>query len=298
MPTPVFMISPGHSYSSVVAAMIGQHPQAYGLPEMNLFLGDTLGEAEETFSLTGRPALPGLKRTLAQLHHGVQTFETVELATEWIRTHRHYAPRQVYDHLQELVGDRILLDKSPSTSMSQKCLQNLVTAFPDANVIQLLRHPRSRSLSRLKSLKSQPMMRVMQGISGNRMDLEHAWFRAYAMIHDFGRQLAPGQMIRLHGENFLRNPRLYLVQICEWLDISTEEAAIEAMLHPEESPYSSVGPQNAKGGTSSDFLKSPALDFDRLAQIKDGTLEGEMEWEPGRHFSEATRELASWFGYR
>ena len=61
MLAPLFILCPGRSFSSVVASMIGQHPDAYGLPELNLFLGPTLGASNELYSATGRMESVGLK---------------------------------------------------------------------------------------------------------------------------------------------------------------------------------------------------------------------------------------------
>ena len=37
MPAPLFLLAPPRSYTSLVNAMIGQHPQAFGVPELCLF---------------------------------------------------------------------------------------------------------------------------------------------------------------------------------------------------------------------------------------------------------------------
>ena len=43
LPPPVFVLAPVRSFTSVVCAMIGQHPQMYGLPETNLLCHATVG---------------------------------------------------------------------------------------------------------------------------------------------------------------------------------------------------------------------------------------------------------------
>jgi len=42
-PDPVFVLAP-RSFSSIVATMLGQHPQMYGVPELELFAAETMGE--------------------------------------------------------------------------------------------------------------------------------------------------------------------------------------------------------------------------------------------------------------
>src|SRR5277367_299883 len=43
---PLFVLAPPRSYTSVIAAMIGQHPELAGLPELKPFSYRTVGELE------------------------------------------------------------------------------------------------------------------------------------------------------------------------------------------------------------------------------------------------------------
>ena len=45
MRQPLFILALPRSYTSLIAGMLGQHPQAYGLPELNLFTVDRLIES-------------------------------------------------------------------------------------------------------------------------------------------------------------------------------------------------------------------------------------------------------------
>ena len=281
-----------------MAAVIGQHPQCYGLPELHIFMGDTLGETLDRYEGTGRAGLYGLERTLAELHDGIQTDETILTARAWILEHRHLTPLQIMEHIQERVGDRILVEKSSGFGSDGGGMMRAIRAYPRASFMQLLRHPRSRGISHKAALDSQKSRKLLERVMGVSTDFEAKWTDTHRMIHEFGRQLAPGQMLRLNGETLLRDLQLYLPQICEWLDIRSDEDAIAAMLRPEDSPYSCVGPANAPGGANRGFLTNPQLDMEKLARLKAPTLEAPMEWAPNRHFSDTTRALAHYYGYR
>lgn len=294
MPEPLFILCPGRSFSSVVCAVIGQHPECYGLPELNLFVGETLGDAMDAQERIGRSASPGLLRTLAQLHSGEQTWDSVEDATRWIGANRHLTPKDVLAHIQDLVGPRILVDKSPANVSTDGALERLMRTYPGARYMQLLRHPRSRGESHHAAASQSLRVRLL----GSTVDYERTWTRTHARIQAAAAGRPLGYVLRIKGEDVLRDLRFYLPQICEWLGIATDEAALEAMLHPEASPYSCVGPANASGGANPGFIKSPALDMDRLARMSEPTLEAPMSWAPDRHFSEETRAYARLYGYR
>lgn len=295
MPEPLIILCPGRSFSSVVCAVIGQHPQCYGLPELNLFIGETLGEALDLYAGTGRGGLVGLERTLAELHDGEQTVATINAAKAWITAHGDLTPREVLDHIQHCVGDRILVEKSPTNVRKEVNLARVMDAHPHAHLIQLLRHPRSRGKSQKAALDAQKARKLLMR---NHVDYEMVWTATHLMIHEMTLDLPPGQMLRLHGETVLRDLRFYLPQLCEWLGIRSDSMAIEAMLRPEESPYSCIGPENAKYGANSGFLEKPHLDMDRLAKLEPPTLDAPMDWAPDLDFSPTTRALAQYYGYR
>lgn len=297
MPEPLIILCPGRSFSSVVCAMIGQHPQCYGLPELNLFIGDTLGKALEMYQSTGRGGLVGLERTLAELHDGEQTVETINAAKAWIREHAALTPREVLEHIQECVGDRILTEKSPSNVRKDITLARIMNAYPQAHLLQLLRHPRSRGKSQKTAMDAQKARKLLNQMLGNVTDYEMVWTDTHLMINEMTRDLPPGQLLRVNGETVLSDLQLYLPQICEWLGIRSDAEAIEAMLHPEDSPYSCIGPENAKFGANSSFLENPKLDMDKLAKLKAPTLDAPMDWAPDSEFSPTTRALAHYYGY-
>lgn len=301
VPDPLFILCPGRSFSSVVAAVIGQHPQCYGLPELYIFVGETLGETADMAAQIGFSSLAGLERTLAQLHDGVQTVETVRAAQGWITANRHLTARQVMEHIQDHVGDRILVEKSVGLAGGAgtgEGMYRALRAYPKANFMQLLRHPRSRGVSHQTAMEELRLRRFMTRMMGITLDYEARWTDKHLQIQNLGRRLPLGQLMRLNGEIFLRDLRLYLPQICEWLGIRSDEAAIAAMLRPEDSPYSCVGPENAKGGANRGYLANPKLDLERLAKTGNPTMDAPMDWAPDQDFSDMTKILGSYYGYR
>jgi len=87
-----------------------------------------------------------------------------------------------------------------------------------------------------------------------------------------------------------------LTEICTWLGFRVDGEAMEAMLHPEDSPFASLGPVGAHLGNDINYLRSPKL---QRAPVKPSTLEGPLPWRTdGRPFEERIRRLALELGYR
>lgn len=271
--------------------MLGQHPQAYGLPEVNLSHADTLGDMWDSLPGAANFGTDGLLRLLAELNEGEQTEEAVIRARQWIMRRAHWTGGKVFKYIQEAVGpDRILVEKSPRNTLFAENLHRLHSMFPKANFLHLTRHPRTQGKSATELIKA-----TTGATSKN--DPERLWMRAQTNIMELTRSLSPGQYMRIKGEMLLRDPKFYLGQICEWLDIDADDASVEAMMHPETSPFACLGPPTARAGNDPNFLTNPKLDFERLAKIKEPPLEGEIEWKPGHTFEAPVLRMARQFGY-
>ena len=298
MPEPLFILCPPRSFSSIVCGIIGQHPDCYGLPELNLFLADDLGGVWNGYAVFMRSfGRDGLLRAVAQLHDGEQTPDSITRAHEWIVRHSAWPIKKVLAHMQEIVGPKILVEKSPSTVFKREFLARALSTFPAANYLHLIRHPRGTGESVMGLRAEHEQLNRIFG-DNSKMDPERVWRAAHGMIVALTEELPLGQCMRLKGEEFLADLDVFLPQICEWLGIRHDAAALDAMMHPENSPYACEGPRGARRGNDPNFLKDPTIDRARLARIREPTLAEELSWRPGNTFQQDTSSLARQLGYR
>ncbi len=294
MPPPLFILTCMRSYSSLVCAMLGQHPALYGLPELNLFTADTLAEVMNKLRLIRPQSLHGLLRAVAQIEYQAQTVETIDLADQWLQQHARWNARQVLDYLAERTGSRIMIDKSPGTALNPVNLRRLRRAFPEARILHLVRHPRAvcHSIHQLR-LKAARRSDVTQT---GELSPEQLWLRINRNILALTNPMPPGQSMLVQGERLLTQPELYLAQIAEWLGVSGDKPNIETMLRPEDSPYACIGPSNARFGNDPNFLHNPRY---VKRSIPSQRLEGPLEWrsDPANGFSAPTLMLARRLGY-
>lgn len=295
---PLFILCPGRSFSSVVCAVIGQHPEAFGLPEVHLFAEPTVGDLLDFDTpLFGRVgATSGLKRAVAELTFHEQSYDSVENAARWLDERRSYSGAAMFRELCALASDRVVVDKSPTNSHPDR-LALLSRAFPDAHFLHLSRHPRATCRSQHKAYAGRRRHRGHRGHRGlTGFDHEAYWFTRHKSILEFSRRLDPGQYMFLHGEAFFEAPERFLRQICEWLELSADDAAIARMMKPEQSPFAGIGPENAKYGNNVGFIENPHL---RVGKIREESLDGPLEWisEGEVFFCDQTRALACQLGY-
>jgi hypothetical protein len=290
----VFVLCTMRSFSSLVCAMLGQHPQLYGLPELNLFVADDIGGMVEYYRR--RPhGMHGLLRTIAEVEFGGQTENTIRQASRWIDERRDWSTGRMFRHIAAAVAPRRCVDKSPVTVRSYEFLARAGTEFPDAEFLHLTRHPRPCGDSIVKFHEEIDSQRGTHW--SEQIDPETVWLRTNQLILGFRQSLPPGQCLQLQSEELLGSLDCYLPQIAEWLGLATDAESIAPMLHPENSPYSRPGPPGAEYGNDPNFLANSRY---APRPIAPSTLDGELKWgqldRPG--FSPKTLKIARQMGYQ
>ena len=292
----VVVLAPPCSFGSVVGSMLGQHPDLYGLPEVNLFLAETMGE--RAGMLVGRPlADHGLLRAVAQLVSGEQTVPAVTAARRWLHARRRLTTRSVLHELMALVRPRILVDLSATTVEHAAYMQRARRSVEGVKFLHLLRHPLTQGQSLLRSGGRAAVARLC-GMDPNRPfttpDPQRAWLTLHTTICTFLDGLDRDATFRVRGEDLLVDPETHLRQIAQWLGIRVDRDAIDAMRHPERSSFASFGPLTARFGHDPGFLRDPRL---RVGS-RPASLSGPLPWaSDGKGFSSEVVDLAREFGY-
>lgn len=272
----LILLSPPRSFSSVVSTMIGQHPDLYGFPELHLFIGDTVQEVlDREYRAGNHFGPPGLLRTIAELEFGCQTTATITRAIGWLAQRAHWSTKAMMEHLRARVAPRIGMEKSPITALKPLGLERAWAFYPQAHFLHLVRHP----VSTRRSMDLFLDQRTRQD-QGRPFDSLISWYRFHRNILEFTQSLPPGQALMVKGEDILSEPDRYLPQIAEWLGIRTDAQAIQAMKHPEYSPYAYRGPAPAHGGNDGNFMRAPELRSGRVREpsLKDFLERQALDW--------------------
>ena len=294
---PVFVLATARSYSSVVTTMIGQHPELAGLPELKLFCYDTAGELEASLPRywIERGALhrsPGLVRAIAEFLFGGQTAESLAAAKAWLHDRSGWHGEDVLDALLERLAPRCAVEKSPDNVLSDEGLRRMNAAYPAARYIHLTRHPvatqRSIVEHRRRTVPDFPL-------EGEPAASIASWYEIHRRILCFAESLPVDRYLRVRAEDVLNDSTAQLRDIAAWLDVRTDDAAIEAMLHPQRSPFARPlpGTSGVAGGNDPGFLRDPVphrVEVPRGLDPPDG-------WDAGDSVWEMVTALASRLGY-
>ena len=282
--------------------MFGQHPQAFGLPEMCLFNVDTLIDlwrgSKTEFSENGSLVRHGLLRAVAEIYCGEQRPPTINMAMVWASAREFWDTGRVFREIVDKLHPLVAVEKSPSYTMSIHRMRALHRTFPDARFVHLVRHPVAQCKS-LMAINDGAFSLKMEGFELNEdhalLEPQIAWHDININILDFLDEVPPERQIRLRGEDVMANPRQYLAQIARFAGLRDDDEAVEAMMHPERSPFACFGPINALFGNDPNFLAGPTF---RPHTPKVPPLNKPVPWRTdGKGLYPEVIALAKAFGY-
>jgi hypothetical protein len=311
---PIFILAPGRCFSSLICAMIGQHPQFYGLLETQLLARDTLQAWWESFG--NGVHSHGLSRAVAEIVYGGQSAYEVQAAREWLWLRRERSTADLLAELAALVHPLVVIEKTPMVTYSAEHMERTRENFPDARFLHLVRHPigygcsllefyhrfsQVRSASETEALLCNPES-IFFGLMSkpgdvHALDPQRCWYLRQSAVVAFLRGVPPRQQMRMRAEDLLVCPSASLGAIARWAGVRDDPFAIEEMTHPERSPFASIGPWNARLGGDPKFLKNPVL---QSAKTRIPSLEDPIPWSSRGSrvgLRPEVKSLASEFGY-
>ena len=293
--SPLFVLAPARSYSTVINAMLGSHPRMYPFPELALFrraaVAELLVDPAGWRGPVAAHRLAGLLRAVAQANEGAQTDETIERARVWLHARGSWRGEDVYDHLLARVAPRTGVQKSPEDSGRDEYLARVAAAYPRARFLHVARHPVTSATSMHLAWKDSDFWTLTPETFPS--FCVGVWYHQHLRIDRFVSALPPDRGMRVRAEDVLNDPGATLPRICAWLGIDATPESIESMCHPERAPHARLGPANALGGGDGAFMRDPVP---RAVELPD-SLDVPAEWGVDPWLLLTAIELARRFGY-
>ncbi|HEY9735750.1 MAG TPA: SDR family NAD(P)-dependent oxidoreductase, partial [Trichocoleus sp.] len=214
----VFLLSSPRAGSTLLRVMLAGHPDLFCPPELHLLPFDTLGERHT--ALGGSYLEEGLQRALMELMQ-LDADAAQGLLAEWMDRN---APIQaIYDKLQQLAGNRLLVDKSPTYSLSLAALQRAEQLFENAKFIHLVRHP----YAVIDSFAKNRMHKIFNLEPENPYRLaEQVWDVSNRNIQTFLQTVDPQRQHVLRYEDLVSSPEDAMRRLCTFLELPFDPAVL------------------------------------------------------------------------
>ena len=218
LPPAAFILSSPRSGSTLLRVMLAGHPSLSSPPELHLLPFDTMVEREAELGVSQLGE--GLKRAFMALKN-IDAAQSQKLIDELIKENASVS--EVYHQLQQLAGDRLLVDKSPSYASNRETLDKAEAMFDGAKYIHLVRHP----YAVIESFARMRMDKLVGSGDANPYELaELIWRDSNQNILDLAREIDPTRYHLVYYEDLVSKPQAVLTEICDFLDIPFDEALL------------------------------------------------------------------------
>ena len=223
-PPVVFILSPPRSGSTLFRVMLAGNPKLFSPPELDLLSFNTLAERKETFNKPGLEIwLEATIRTLMELKHC--SFEEAKAVMDEFE--RQNLPiKSFYDQLQTWMGDRILVDKTPTYPFDPNVLERGEEYFDNTYYIHLIRHPYAMIYSFIEAKLDQNFFRYTHPFSRREL-AELIWIVSNQNILSFFEKIPAERKFQIRFEDLLANPDEKLHQVCSFLNIEFSEEMLK-----------------------------------------------------------------------
>ncbi|MFL6234488.1 MAG: amino acid adenylation domain-containing protein, partial [Thermoanaerobaculia bacterium] len=214
-PPAVFVLSPPRSGSTLFRVMLAGHPGLFAPPELELLSFNTLTERREAFGERFSFWLEGATRAVMEVQ-GCDAEEAERLMAGFEA--EGWTTQAFYRQLQEWIGDRLLVDKTPSYALDLNILQRAEETFENARYVHLLRHPYGMIRSFEEAKLDQVFFRHPHAFSRREL-AELIWLVSQRNILRFLEGVPAERQLRVRFEDLVAEPAARLEEVCAFLGV-------------------------------------------------------------------------------
>lgn len=216
----IYIFSSPRSGSTLLRTMLMGHSKLFAPPELFLLPFDSMDEWDHYLNTRHWEHFKdGLIETLMKLAN-LDVNEAKSLIAKWIQEKKSIV--SVYNYIIELLGDKILVDKTPPYSEKREFLEQALKKNSNAHFIYLYRHP----LSVMGSLVKNRFHKLL-GVDGDAWKFAaDAWENANNNIINFISQCDKSLVSFIRYEDLVNNPKEVMFKLCRELEIEFEDSLL------------------------------------------------------------------------
>jgi hypothetical protein len=222
-PPAIFVLAPPRSGTTLLRVMLAGHERLFGPPELELLSFSTLQERKTFFAGRGSFRLEGTIRALMEIE-GCDAEQAKQLMAEY--EDQGMATQQFYRLLQERIGGRILVDKTPNYAFDRQVLGRAEVEFDGALYLHLLRHPYGMIHSFEESKMAQWLFQYKHRFSDRELG-EMLWLISHRNIVDFLEGVPEKRQHRVRFEDLVHRPEATGRELCDFLGLEFDPDIVQ-----------------------------------------------------------------------
>ncbi len=283
----IFVLCPSRSGSTLLRVMLAGNKQLFAPPELHLLPFENLLQRKLAFSNDlNQHLLNGTVRALMELK-GCTSTQAQQMMTQW--EEQSLTTKEFYTLMQGELGERILVDKTPSYSYHADILKRAETDFEQPLYLHLLRHPYGMIRS-FCDAKLDRLLPFMQGDDFKREQYaELAWLTCNQNISDFLHTVPPERQFKLKFEDLVTQTQTVVTDMCNFIGVDFQVEMLE--------PYKEKK-QRMTDGVEAVSKMSGDLKFHLHRTIEPEMAYRWKQYHTVDFLGEVTKELAASFGYQ
>jgi hypothetical protein len=264
--------------------MLAGHPEIFATSELHLLEFNTMAERKAAFTGKYNLWLEGLIRTVMEirkckLEEAIQRLEDLET--------RNLHSKQVYGLLQEWLGGKLLVEKTPAYGLDLETLKRAEEDFENPLYIHLVRHPQAMVRSFEKNHLDQVYFRYEHSFSGRELG-ELYWLMVNQNALEFLKTVPGHRKVLIRFEDLVTRPGEVMQQLSHTFGIGFHPDMVEPYKNTDKKMVDGIHAQS-RSMTDAKFFSYKGIE----AKVAHESVDGEEDF-----LSELTWELAKAFDYQ
>lgn len=230
-PRAAFLLSSSRSGSTLLRVILAGHPQLFAPPELHLLLYPDMQRRRKSLdNPLNAHLLTGAIRAFMQ----IRDVSSEEAAAFVAQCESDGMPvHEFYGRMLEELGDRLLIDKSPTYAMRPEFLARARDEFEEPLFIHLVRHPCGMIKSFQDGKMDQYVPFMRESHFSRRQLAELTWLATNSNISDFLTTIPANRQLRLNYDTLVAQPGEQVARLCEFLQVPF----LESMLQPYDDQH-------------------------------------------------------------
>jgi amino acid adenylation domain-containing protein len=276
----IFILGPPRSGTTLLRVMLAGHPRLFAASELQLLGFNTLKERSAAFTGKFSAWLEGTIRAIMEIK-GCDADEAKRIMQQY--EEQDYTTKDFYGVLQDWIGDRILVDKSPSYAFDLETLKKAERDSENALYIHLVRHP----YAMVRSFESMHMDQVLfldDHPFTTQQLAELIWVISHQNILEFLQGVPENRQFHMTFEELTHRPQETMEAMCKALDLEFHPDLLQPYKDREKKMTDGIYPASTPMGDIK-FHEHRGINpevADRWKQVETDNFLGDITWQLAR----------------
>jgi len=238
-PPAAFILSPPRCGTTLLRVILAGHPQLFAPPELELLTFNTLADRKEELSGKFAYFADGAIRAIMEVK-GCSAEQALSMMKEF--ESRGLTSREFYRTMQQWLGNKLLVDKTPWYALNIEALKRAEDYFEKPRYLHLLRDPHA-AIHSFENARLSQIFRYEHDFLPREL-AELVWLTCNQNILEFLKDIPVERKHTIKFEELIRDPEPVTRGICNFLGIDYREEMIKVFENSSKKMTDGIHPES------------------------------------------------------